>query len=175
MTVVVDFFTVSHEDTAERDGLKGNAQPGPGSPTPELASQLHLTQVHDLVSRINSQLRRLSGEQRHFRGRCARMSTAPLVLPRPRWACSAGLLSCEVPAGVVHGHRRHAHLRWYIELPEWQLVTAAAGTHLSVEAGHPAAHHDRSMVAVAFAQVAQEPPCRLQDGGMHAACTCAVS
>lgn len=93
MIVVVDFFTVSHEDTAERDGLKGSAQLGVDTSTPELASQVHLTQVHDLVSRINLQLQRLSGEQRHFRGRCARNSFVPHVLPHPYSACVVGCSS----------------------------------------------------------------------------------
>lgn len=70
MTVVVDYFTVNHEDTAERDGLKATER-GVEAPPPELASQVHLTQVHDLVTRIGAQLERLTGEQRHFRTRCA--------------------------------------------------------------------------------------------------------
>lgn len=66
--VMLDFFTVNHEDTAEQDGIQAGVKAAPAQES-ELASQLHLTQVHDLVVRIGGQLDRLTGEQRHFRSR----------------------------------------------------------------------------------------------------------
>lgn len=65
---MLDFFTVNHEDTAEQDGIQAGVKAAPAQES-ELASQLHLTQVHDLVVRIGGQLDRLTGEQRHFRSR----------------------------------------------------------------------------------------------------------
>lgn len=63
----ISYFSVTHVDTAAADGL----ETGDDHYNEEPASQLHLTQVHDLVLRISDHLRLIRGEQRHFRRRCA--------------------------------------------------------------------------------------------------------
>jgi hypothetical protein len=62
----VSYFTVTHVDTAAADGLEA----GDDHYHEEAASQVHLTQVHDLVLRISDDLHLIRGEQRHFRRRC---------------------------------------------------------------------------------------------------------
>jgi hypothetical protein len=62
--VNVVFFTLSRDDDVNNDGMvaKGNSKE-------ELASHVHLTQVHDLIIRVSGQLDRVRGEQRYFRAR----------------------------------------------------------------------------------------------------------
>lgn len=65
--VDVIYFTVNRDDSAAKDGL----QKDPNGPKDELASHVHLTQVHNLITRVSGQLDRVRGEQRYFRARCA--------------------------------------------------------------------------------------------------------
>ena len=63
--VDVSYFSVTHSDTAAADGMPAGELPDELEP----ASQVHLTQVHDLVVRIGGQLNLIRGEQRHYRRR----------------------------------------------------------------------------------------------------------
>lgn len=65
--VDVIYFTVNRDDSAAKDGLQND----PSGPKDELASHVHLTQVHNLITRVSGQLDRVRGEQRYFRARCA--------------------------------------------------------------------------------------------------------
>jgi hypothetical protein len=64
--VNVIYFTVNRDDSATNDGLQNEST---GSKD-ELASHVHLTQVHNLITRVSGQLDRVQGEQRYFRARC---------------------------------------------------------------------------------------------------------
>jgi hypothetical protein len=68
--VDVDYFTVVHADTAADDNRPTDPNARDILPEQEPASALHLTQVHDLVLRIQGQLSLISGEQAHYRKRC---------------------------------------------------------------------------------------------------------
>jgi hypothetical protein len=64
--VNVIYLTVNRDDSATKDGLQNDLN----SPKDELASHVHLTQVHNLITRVSGQLDRVRGEQRYFRARC---------------------------------------------------------------------------------------------------------
>ena len=100
--VDVIYFTVNRDDSAAKDGLQND----PSGPKDELASHVHLTQVHNLITRVSGQLDRVRGEQRYFRARCA-----------PSWFCLAYGLSVItypdlnspprmlVQVATAHGHQ----------------------------------------------------------------------
>jgi hypothetical protein len=66
--VDVSVFSVTHVDTGAEDGLGPDDENAEHMNEP--ASQLHLTQVHNIAVRISQQLNLLRGEQRYYRHRC---------------------------------------------------------------------------------------------------------